>query len=251
MRQSQLRMIVLLIIGLFGALACGLSAPSVPEGLEATAAVLQGTVEAAAVEAGGAAATTAAELQAADLAATASAAGAQVEAVATAVIAEGAEAVAALEAAGYDTAYLEEKFASVIANENGNISVTLREDEVNAVLLLREQAALEAGQERQIRNVRVDFQGNGTLLFLGDIEEPLVAQLVVAFRPVITAGELTFAVESASIGQTDLPAFVLDTIEATINSSLTQAVAKLPAEVIVTEALIDDNSMVISGSTSP
>ena len=231
-------------------LACGLSAPSVPEGFDATAEMVRGTVEAAAVTAGEEAATAAAQLQEADLAATASAAGEQVSALATAVIVEGGDVVATLEGAGYDTAYLEEKFASVIANDNGNISVTLLEEEVNAVLLLREQATIDAGQPGQIRNVRVDFQANGTLLLLGDIDEPFVAQLVVAFRPVLNNGELTFDIESAEIGRVDVPASVLGVMEGTINNSLTQAINNLPANVAITGVTIDDTSMSVTGTAS-
>lgn len=238
------------LVLLFLTLACGLSAPSVPEGFDATAAVVRGTVEAAAVLAGQEAATVAAELQEADLAATASAAGEQVSALATAVNVNGADVVATLEGAGYDTAYLEEKFASVIANDNGNISVTLMEEEVNAVLLMREQAAIEAGETRQIRNVRIDFQGNGTLLLLGDIQEPFVAQLVVAFRPVLNNGELTFDIESAEIGRADVPAFLLDAMETTINNNLTAAINSLPANVTVSNVVIDDVSLILTGTAS-
>ncbi|MCA9985773.1 MAG: hypothetical protein KDE59_15815 [Anaerolineales bacterium] len=250
MDKPRVTLLGLGLLLLFLTLACGLSAPSVPEGFDATAEVVRGTVEAAAVLAGQEAATAAAGLQQADLVATASAAGEQVGALATAVIVEGADVVATLEGAGYDTAYLEEKFASVIANDNGNISVTLLEEEVNAVLLMREQAAIEAGETRQIRNVRVDFQGNGSLLLLGDIQEPFVAQLVVAFRPVLTNGELTFDIESAEIGRADVPAFVLDAMETTINNNLTAAINNLPANVTVASVVIDDSSLLLTGTAS-
>ena len=230
-------------------LACGLTTPSVPEGFDGTAEAIQQTVEAGAIAAGEAAATSAAELQEADLQATAQAVGNQVEGIATTMAIEGSDAVTALEEAGFDVSYLEEKFAGAVANENGEITITVQEEEVNAVLLLREQAALTAGNLPTLRNVRVDFQAGGTLLLLADIQEPFVAQLIVSFRPVITDGTVSFEIESAEVGRADVPDFVISAMEGSVNTTLAEAIARVPANVVVNSVTIDDTTMVVTGTT--
>ncbi len=230
--MSSSRSVILVCLGLLllTSLACDLSfgdpAEIVPPALE--------TAEEAARVAGNAAQTVAA--QAGDLAGTA------------AVIAttEGSELVATANALATPHAdFLKDKLANLEPDEDGNYRVTLTENEVNALLRLRQLLTgdlIGAGIQSQEVNFR-----DGSITLSGTILEPLPGQLLVKMRPSIEAGQIQLDIQESSVAGQEAPQQALDAAEEAISSGLGEALEFLPDDVQLQELSVANGEITIIG----
>ena len=213
------------------------------------------TIPAGAVETAQAAAGTAAVMAATGAAQggaaveTAVAAGAveTAQAAAGTVAAQGGAAVATVAAAGTpDMNALREKLEALQPDENGNVSVTITDDEVNQAI----QAGQANGGQGSLEDPAVTFTG-GTIVLAGDVTQPVTARLTVVFVPYVEDGLLQFDVSLATLGNVNVPTALLQSAEATLNSTLGDALNNLPGGVQLTAITMGEGTMVVTGRREP
>lgn len=141
---------------------------------------------------------------------------------------------------------LRQKFTNARPDANGNITITLTDAELNEAIRLKQTAAEQAGQPQTVQGLTVTFTG-GHIVMTGSITTPVTAQLTVTFRPYVTNGILQFEVVSASLGSINVPAALLSASEATLNSTLNEAMGSLPAGYTLQEVLMGEGTMTING----
>ncbi|HEX6387216.1 MAG TPA: hypothetical protein VF177_21320, partial [Anaerolineae bacterium] len=142
---------------------------------------------------------------------------------------------------------LRERFSSVQPDENGNVSITVTDDELNQVIQASQAAAAQTGQAVQVQNAQVLFTG-GNIILTGDVTEPVAAALRVTFRPYVANGILQFEVVSATVGGVTVPPTLLQSAEAMLNSTLGEAMSALPAQVVLQDVIMGEGTMTVVGS---
>lgn len=148
---------------------------------------------------------------------------------------------------GLDINALKERFSSLQPDENGNVSVTITESELNQAIEASQAAAAQAGRNLQIQNAQATLS-EGTIILAGNVTEPLSADLTVSFRPLVANGILQFEVASATVGGVTVPPSLLQSAEATLNNTLGEAMSNLPAEIVLQDVIISDGTMTVVGS---
>lgn len=145
-----------------------------------------------------------------------------------------------------DTAALKEKIASIEPDANGNISVTITEEELNQAIQIKQAAAEEAGEDTVVQGTAVSFTG-GHILFTGNITNPLTAQLAITFQPFVAGGILQFDVVNATIGTISVPGPILNIAESNLNNTLHDALSVLPTSFVLENVTMGEDTMTISG----
>lgn len=220
-KQIGAMVVMMVLLGL----ACGGGsftppAVTIPAGMAETAQALSGTAAAAAGTAAVQAGTVAVQ--------------------AGTVAAQGGAAVQTVVAAGTpDINALREKLAALLPDENGNVTVTITDDDVN-------QAIQSQPAEGQLQNPAVTFTG-GNVVLVGDVTEPVTARLTVVFRPYVADGLLQFEVVQATLGNVNVPPTLLQSAENTLNGTLGDALNNLPAGIEVTGITMGEGTMVVVG----
>lgn len=173
--------------------------------------------------------------------------------VASTVVAPDGNAVATAQAASaqltnsVDVNSLREKLAAVQPDAAGNITVTITDFELTQAIQAQQAAAAQSGVAAPIQNPQVTFTG-GNITLAGLITDPITSQLAVAFRPFVNNGVLQFEVVSASIGAIQVPPALLASAETMLNSSLGEAMANLPAGVVLREITMGEGTMTVMGN---
>ena len=144
-----------------------------------------------------------------------------------------------------ESSSLRQKFTNAQPNANGNITITITDAELNEAIQMKQAAAEQAGQEQVLQGTAVTFTG-GNIVLTGNITSPITAQLTVTFHPYVTNGVLQFEVVSASIGSLSVPAALLSASEATLNSTLNDALGDLAANYTLQEVLMGEGTMTIN-----
>jgi hypothetical protein len=241
MKRIKLSLFILLSLLILPALACGGKA-SLPN---VDVDELAGQAAESATKAAEVAATAAVVAQqAADSAATIAASDQAQNLEATAVAA--ATTIANNDYQLPDTSSLRQKFANAQPDANGNISVTITDDELNEAIRIKQTAAAQAGQEQPLQGATVTFT-NGSIVLTGSITEPVTAQLTVTFRPYVADGILQFEVVSATIGSLNVPASLLSASEVTLNNTLNEAMGSLSGNYVLQEVIMGEGTMTING----
>jgi len=146
----------------------------------------------------------------------------------------------------FDGAAIREKFRSVQPDENGNITVTITDQEINEALQVGEQAG---GALSPIQNVTVAFTG-GNVAFSGDVTQPLQGRLTATFRPSVVDGQIQLDLINARIGPVPVPVSVLTSLEATINDKVAAGLSQLPAAYSLQDVVIEEGSLTIMASSN-
>jgi hypothetical protein len=159
---------------------------------------------------------------------------------------EGSQAIGTAKAVAAPHAdYLKEKLASIEPDEEGNYQVILTEDEVNAVLRLRQLLTgdvIGAG----IQSQKVAFR-DGRVTLSGTIVEPLPGELLVVMRPGIEEGRLSLTPESASLAGKEAPDGALLKAEEALNGTLGEALGYVPGGVEVLDITAVNGELTIAG----
>ena len=166
--------------------------------------------------------------------------------VAATVAAQGQDVVATVQASDFelpDVQALREQVAALRPDENGNISFTIGDEQLTQIIQTH-QATAPAGDVPQVQNLTVEFT-NGTILLSGNVTEPIQAQLTISFWPVVEDGLLHFQVASATMGSITVPPVLLQTVEASLNNTLGQALSNLPASVTLQAITVSEGSLTI------
>ena len=219
----------------------------------ATSPLAEITVPAAVSEQAEALATQAASVAAtAAVDATAVAVAGEADSVVATAVAQGETLAATAQSAagqipGVDIDALKERFSSAQPDENGNVSVTITDDELNQAIQASQAAAAQTGRAIQIQNAQATLTG-GNIILAGNVTEPVTADLSVSFRPSVANGILQFEVVSATVGGVTVPPSLLQSAEATLNSTLGEAMSNLPAQVVLQDVIIGEGTMTVVGS---
>ncbi|GAB4271629.1 MAG: hypothetical protein Kow0080_17260 [Candidatus Promineifilaceae bacterium] len=251
MNKLSGRLLALLLVPLFLALACQLgSVPNLPDV----------DLNAAGTQAANAAATAQAAVGNMDeLAATAESVAATAEVVAATAAAQSGQALATVQASAtlvtqvpgmnvtVDIESLKEKIAALQPDENGNITYTMTEAEMNQALVAKEQAQIEQGQPPAVQGATVSF-ADGIVTLTGTVTTPVTAQLMVTFRPYVINGVLQFEVLSATVGSVTVPPALLDAAESTLNGTLGELLSQLPAGYGLTAVTVSQGTLTITAA---
>jgi hypothetical protein len=182
---------------------------------------------------------------------TVQAAGQQAGSVAETAVAlatqEGSAAIETLQAGGtIDQGPLKDKFENIQTDENGNFSVTVTDTEVNQALQQAQQAE-GAPNDLPLQQTVIVFTG-GNIVLTGNVTQPVAAQLMVVFRPSVVNGVIQFEVVSATLGTIEVPTVILSSAEATLNSTLGEAMNSIPANFTLQSIVMGEGTMTVSGT---
>lgn len=137
------------------------------------------------------------------------------------------------------------------AAQNGQVSVTVTEQQLTSLMVLRLQESQAQGNQGdvQIRDVQV-FLRNGKIQLFGVIEASNITAnaLVVISVGVTAGGQMTFSVDSADFGPIPAPSAITQAISDTLNEALTGQVGTLASGVKITNVLIADGQMAITAT---
>ncbi len=137
--------------------------------------------------------------------------------------------------------------STLAAAKNGQVSVTVTEQQLTSLMVLRLQEAQQTQGDATIRDVQVFLRG-GKIQMFGVIEASNITAntLVVVSVGVTAGGQMTFSVDSADFGPIPAPASLTQAISDTLNEALTGQVGTLASGVKITSVLIADGQMTIS-----
>ena len=168
--------------------------------------------------------------------------------VAATVAAQGQDVVATVQASDFelpDLQALREKVAAVMPDENGNISFTIGDEQLTQVIQTHQASATPTGETPKVQNLRVQFT-DGTIRLSGTVTDPIQAQLSVSFWPIVENGGLRFQVASATMGSITVPPALLQTVEASLNNTLGEAMNNLPAGITLETIIVKEGSLTIT-----
>ena len=168
--------------------------------------------------------------------------------VAATVAAQGQDVIATVQASDFqlpDMQALRESVAALRPDENGNINFTIDDDQLTQVIQSHQANAAPQGEMPNVQNLAVQFT-NGTILLRGDVTDPIQAQLSVSFWPIVENGGLRFQVASATVGSITVPSALLQTVEASLNNTLGEAMTNLPAGITLQAITVSEGSLTIT-----
>jgi hypothetical protein len=143
---------------------------------------------------------------------------------------------------------LQAVFASAKPDENGNISVTITDDQLNKAIQMGQQAGQQLSTPRAsgISNVAITFTPE-KILFEAELSGSNSGKLVVEFVPSVVNGVLQFEVTSATLGGIKVPKLVLDAAEETLNSTLSEAMSQMPENAALQDVQLGDGTLTVIG----
>jgi hypothetical protein len=140
---------------------------------------------------------------------------------------------------------LEQKLANIQPDANGNFIVALTETDFNEFVSGQTGGGFQT-EGLRVENVLIDLTTEAAKL-TGDVQEPVALPLTVEMRPTIQDGRLYFEIISATAGIFPAPTALLDLIELTANSELTQVLAGLPPNLTLQDVQLGDDVLMIMG----
>lgn len=163
---------------------------------------------------------------------------------------EGGAALATLEATELDvditvdSEQLQDKIASAQPDENGNMTITVTDDEINQAVEIREFSG-GGDLSATFRDPSVAFTG-GNVILTAQMTEPLPAELIAAFEPMVVDGQVQVDLQSATLQGLPLPSPALAPVEQNLNNALRQLTASLPANYVVQGVNVGEGTLTIT-----
>ena len=136
---------------------------------------------------------------------------------------------------------LREKFTNLQPDANGNISVTLTDEEINQAIQGQNNVAQ---QGISLQGIGVTFTG-GNVVLTAMVTEPLQAQMTASFQPQVIDSQLQFTLVSAVLGRLPVPPAVLQSVEQTLNTTIGQLIATIPADYGLQDIVMGEGTMTI------
>ncbi len=136
---------------------------------------------------------------------------------------------------------LREKFTNLQPDANGNISVTLTDEEINQAIQGQNNVAQ---QGISLQGIGVTFTG-GNVVLTAMVTEPLQAQMTASFQPQVIDSQLQFTLVSAVLGRLPVPPAVLQSVEQTLNTTIGQLIATIPADYRLQDIVMGEGTMTI------
>lgn len=140
-----------------------------------------------------------------------------------------------------DLEELGQRFGSLQPDANGNVVATITDEEINRAL----QGQAEISQDDiTIQNLRVAFTP-GTVVLAGNMTEPIRSGVTASFRPELVDGRVQFTLVSASLGRLPVPTSMVRSIEQTMNTTIGQFMAYMPAGYTLQSVAVDEGSLTV------
>lgn len=136
---------------------------------------------------------------------------------------------------------LRDKFTNLQPDANGNISIALTDDEINQAIQGQNNVAQ---QGISLQGIGVTFTG-GNVVLTAMVTEPLQAQMTASFQPQVIDGRLQFTLVSAVLGRLPVPPAVLQSVEQTLNDTIGQLIATIPADYVLQNIVMGEGAMTI------
>lgn len=124
-----------------------------------------------------------------------------------------------------DLTDLTERLAAIQPDENGNVSVTLTEAELNRLLQLR---YLVMSAEPELRDATVRFAA-GEVALDGNVPLLLPVGVSLTLRPLVIDGRLELEILDAALGPIETPELVLEFASNLLSDALRDTIRRLPA----------------------
>lgn len=141
-----------------------------------------------------------------------------------------------------DMESLNARMSQAVPDENGQITVSISESELNQVL----QSLGTRSNGATASNVSINFS-NELIIFEADITRPANGRLFISFLPYVSGGTLQFEVVEVSLDGNRVPNAVVASAEATLNSTLGEAMNQLPQNVVLVDIVVGEGLMTIFG----
>lgn len=127
----------------------------------------------------------------------------------------------------------------------GAVSVTLTEAQLTSFVALR----LDAQPDAPLKDVQV-FLRDGKIQLFGNAQAGNVktTALVVVAVSVTPEGTVLFKAEKADFGPLPVPSALLDTVSTTLNEAFTGNIGSTATGLKITQVLIGDGQMAITGN---
>lgn len=160
----------------------------------------------------------------------------------------GGEAVSTLQATNFtinvtvNTDQLRQKIASARPDENGNVNITITDEEINQAIELKDEA--EGSDPATFQNPSVAFTG-GNVVLTGDVTKPIPAELIASFGPVILDGQAQVDLQSVTLRGLPVPPQLLGSVEQSLNNALREMMSSLPEGYVVQEISVGEGTMTI------
>jgi hypothetical protein len=242
-KQSKLTFTIATLIILLTLLACGGESIFTAENAQAGFETVQAAAQNAEAYATQAAPTIQALATQASLYATQSAP--TLEAMATNIKDTSADAKATLQAAGIDRDYLLNKARSLKPDENGDVTITITEVELNLVLQAHLLFAEENGEDPVLQATTAKLT-NGVIVISGQVERPVSGLLTIVFQPLVINNEIQMNLISATLSGNPVPEIVRAQADSTLDSTFNGTVNQLPGSVVVKQVFIGEGYMTIT-----
>jgi hypothetical protein len=142
-----------------------------------------------------------------------------------------------------DLTELTERLAAARPDENGNLSVTLNEAELNQLLQLR---YLVLSAEPELRDAAVRFSA-GEIELHGTVPLPLPVGVKLTLRPEVADGQFDLAIIDAALGPIQAPEAVLRFAGNILSDALHEIIRRLPEGFQLQSIEVDEGSLIISG----
>lgn len=157
---------------------------------------------------------------------------------------QGGAALATVEAINTpDLTELTERLAAARPDENGNLSVTLNEAELNQLLNLR---YLVMSAEPELRDATVRL-ADGAIELDGTVPLLLPVNVRLTLRPVVTDGRLDLEIVDVALGRLRAPEVVRRFAGQLIGDTLSEVTRRLPDGFQLQSIVIEEGSLTISG----
>jgi len=157
---------------------------------------------------------------------------------------QGGPALATAQAMGTpDLTALTERLAAARPDENGNLSVTLNESELNQLLQLR---YLVMSAEPEVRDASVRFQ-SGAIAVNGNVPLLLPVDVTLVLRPTVADGRFDLEVVDAALGRVEAPELVLGFTSNLVSNALDDVMRRLPDGFELQSIVVEAGQLTISG----
>ena len=138
---------------------------------------------------------------------------------------------------------LQARLQQIQVDPNGNLSITFTEADLTAAIQRNEVV----NEDARYQNLAVSIR-DGLIVVTGDLTRPVNATFAVVFQPYATAGQLQLNIVEATIGQIQIPAGLVDSIEARLNRTLANSLSAIPFNVAITGVQASNGVLILVGS---
>lgn len=167
------------------------------------------------------------------------------------LVEQGNEAIAAIQNGdvrlpNVDLSAIQSQLQTVRPDENGFVTITLTDEQLNAAVQGGETAVGSGDNAIVLHNSQVRFS-NGNAVLQGELTQPLAGTLTITLAPYLVNNSVIFDVVSADFGGLPIPTLILNAAEAMLNNTVTQMLGTVPGNLTLQTIEIGAGNVTING----